>query len=79
MRFNIFIKDGVVFFNVFVCNVLQNGDTPLMRAVRSRSAEMVALLLERKARVNVADARGDTALHIAMRARSKVTSVARRY
>ncbi|KAI5637934.1 KAP family p-loop domain-containing protein [Phthorimaea operculella] len=32
---------------------------------------MVQLLIERKARVNVADNRGDTALHIAMRARSK--------
>ncbi|CAG4989245.1 unnamed protein product [Parnassius apollo] len=32
---------------------------------------MVQLLMERKARVPVADSRGDTALHIAMRARSK--------
>lgn len=52
---------------------LQSGDTPLLRAVRSRNAEMVQLLLEKKARVNAVDKRGDTALHIAIRARSKVT------
>lgn len=52
--------------------LFQSGDTPLMRAVRSRNAEMVQLLLEKKVRVNVADNRGDTVLHIAMRARSKV-------
>lgn len=50
----------------------QSGDTPLLRAVRSRNAEMVQLLLEKKTRVNVVDNRGDTVLHIAMRARSKV-------
>lgn len=33
---------------------------------------MVQVLLDKKARVNAADKKGDTCLHIAMRARSKV-------
>lgn len=42
-----------------------------MRAVRSRNSEIVQLLLDKKAKVSAADKKGDTALHIAMRARSK--------
>ncbi len=51
----------------------QEGDTPLLRAVRNRNLEIVQLLLDKKARVTAADREGDTVLHIAMRARSKVT------
>lgn len=49
----------------------QDGDTPLLKAVRSRNSEIVQLLLDKKAKVTAADKKGDTALHIAMRARSK--------
>ncbi len=51
----------------------KEGDTPLLRAVRNRNLEIVQLLLDKKARVTAADKAGDTALHIAMRARSKVS------
>jgi ankyrin repeat protein len=44
----------------------------LLRAVRNRNIEIVQLLLDKKARVTAADKEGDTVLHIAMRARSKV-------
>lgn len=44
----------------------------MLRAVRVRSIELVQLLLDKKAKVTAADKKGDTALHIAMRARSKV-------
>lgn len=43
-----------------------------MRAVRIRNIEIVQLLLDKKAKVSANDKKGDTALHIAMRARSKV-------
>lgn len=49
----------------------KDGDTVLLRAVRSRNAEIVQLLLDKKAKVSAVDKKGDTALHIAMRARSK--------
>jgi len=42
-----------------------------MRAVRNRNAEAVQLLIEKRARVPATDKRGDTALHIAMRARAR--------
>jgi ankyrin repeat-rich membrane spanning protein len=42
-----------------------------MKAVRNRNAEIVSLLLDKRAKVSVADKNGDTCLHIAMRARSK--------
>lgn len=45
----------------------------MLRAVRNRSIEIVQLLLDKKARVTAADKEGDTVLHIAMRARSKVS------
>ncbi len=48
-----------------------DGDTPLLRAVRGRHAEIVQMLLDRKAKLTVTDTRGDTPLHVAMRARSK--------
>jgi ankyrin repeat-rich membrane spanning protein len=48
-----------------------SGDTALLRAVRGRHADIVQLLLDKKAKLTAADHRGDTALHIAMRARSK--------
>lgn len=56
---------------VSLIHFFQDGDTPLLRAVRIRNAECVQLLLEKKAKVTACDKRGDTALHIAMRARSK--------
>lgn len=43
-----------------------------MRAVRIRNVEIAQLLLDKKAKVSANDKKGDTALHIAMRARSKV-------
>lgn len=36
---------------------------------------MVQLLLDKKVKVNAVDKRGDTCLHIAMRARSKVFTI----
>ena len=57
---------------VMVLKIQQEGDTPLLRAVRNRNMEIVQLLLDKKARVTAADKEGDTVLHIAMRARSKV-------
>lgn len=48
------------------------GDTALLRAVRSKNAEMVQLLIDKRCKVNGADKKGDTCLHIAMRGRSKV-------
>lgn len=42
-----------------------------MRAVRNRNAEAVQLLIEKRVRVSATDKRGDTALHIAMRARAR--------
>lgn len=50
----------------------KEGDTCLLRAVRNKNAEVVQLLVDKKARVSIADKKGDTALHIAMRGRSKV-------
>ena len=50
----------------------KDGDTPLLRAVRTKNAEVVQLLVDKKARVSVTDKKKDTALHIAMRGRSKV-------
>lgn len=50
---------------------MKDGDTALMRAVRNRNAEAVQLLIEKRARVSATDKRGDTALHIAMRARAR--------
>ena len=41
------------------------------RAVRGRCVEAVELLLERRAKLSATDNKGDSALHIAMRARSK--------
>jgi ankyrin repeat-rich membrane spanning protein len=46
-----------------------------LRAVRIRNIEIVQLLLDKKAKVSANDKKGDTALHIAMRARSKVILV----
>ena len=43
-----------------------------MRAVRIRNTEIVQLLLDKKAKVSASDKKGDTVLHVAMRARSKV-------
>ena len=48
-----------------------DGDTPLLRAVRGRCVEAVEMLLERRAKLSATDNKGDSALHIAMRARSK--------
>ena len=48
------------------------GNTPLLRAVKNRNTEIVQLLLEKKAKMTAIDKMGDTALHVAMRARSKV-------
>ena len=48
------------------------GNTPLLKAVKNRNTEIVQLLLERKAKITAVDKMGDTALHVAMRARSKV-------
>ena len=45
----------------------------MLRAVRNRNVEIVQLLLDKKARVTAADKEGDTVLHIAMRARAKVS------
>lgn len=53
-------------------NTTKEGDTALLRAVRNKNAEVVQLLVDKKAKVNVVDKKGDTALHIAMRGRSKV-------
>lgn len=40
--------------------------------MRIRNTEIVQLLLDKKAKVSASDKKGDTALHVAMRARSKV-------
>lgn len=40
--------------------------------MRIRNIEIVQLLLDKKAKVSASDKKGDTALHVAMRARSKV-------
>lgn len=40
--------------------------------MRIRNSEIVQLLLDKKAKVSASDKKGDTALHVAMRARSKV-------
>lgn len=49
----------------------KDGDTPLHRAVRNRNLEICQMLLEKRAKVSCVDRRGDTSLHIAMRACSK--------
>ena len=48
-----------------------SGDTPLMRGVRNHNGAIVDFLVSSKAKVHLADKVGDTALHIAIRARSK--------
>lgn len=53
----------------------KDGDTALLRAVRTKNAEVVQVLVDKRARVSVADKKGDTALHIAMRGRSKVQMI----
>ena len=52
-----------------------DGNTPLLKAVKNRNSDIVQMLLEKKAKVAATDKQGDTALHVAMRARSKVTKV----
>ena len=47
------------------------GDTALLRAVRVRNPYIVEQLLDKKAKINATNRNQDTALHIAMRARSK--------
>ena len=51
--------------------LLCSGDTPLMRAARNHNGAIVDFLVSSKAKVHLADKVGDTALHIAIRARSK--------
>lgn len=55
--------------------VFKDGDTCLLRAVRSRNVEAVQILLDKKAKVSACDKRGDTSLHIAMRARSQALNL----
>ncbi|XP_023333553.1 kinase D-interacting substrate of 220 kDa [Eurytemora carolleeae] len=47
------------------------GLSPLIRAVKNRNLGMVQLLIEKKAKITTTDQCGDSALHIAMRARSR--------
>lgn len=65
--FSILISKVLLLFSV----VFKDGDTCLLRAVRSRNVEAVQILLDKKAKVSACDKRGDTSLHIAMRARSR--------
>ena len=43
----------------------------MLKAVRCRNAELVQLLVDKRAKVSASDKKGDTALHIAMRAQSR--------
>lgn len=49
----------------------KDGDTCLMRAVRSRKLQIVKMLVDKKAKISAVDKYGDTVLHIAARAQSK--------
>ena len=51
--------------------ITADGNSPLLRAVKNRKPEIVKLLLDKKAKLHHADRKGDTALHVAMRAGSK--------
>ena len=51
--------------------ITADGNSPLLRAVKNRNPEIVKLLLDKKAKLHHADKKGDTALHVAMRAGSK--------
>ena len=48
-----------------------DGNTPLLKAVKNRNYDIIGMLLEKKAKVTAVDKQGDTALHVAMRARNK--------
>ena len=52
-------------------DITADGNSPLLRAVKNRNPEIVKLLLDKKAKLHHADKKGDTALHVAMRAGSK--------
>lgn len=49
----------------------QDGDTPMLRAVRYHNYQIVKMLQDAGAKVDVRDKRGDNPLHISIRARSK--------
>ncbi len=49
----------------------KEGDTALLRAVRSRNALAVQMLVRSGAKVSSADVTGNNSLHLALRSRSK--------
>ena len=55
----------------FTCCIVQDGDTALLKAVRNRNTELVELLIGKGGKVYATDKKGDSVLHIALRARSK--------
>uniref|UniRef100_A0A7N6A8I6 KAP NTPase domain-containing protein n=1 Tax=Anabas testudineus TaxID=64144 RepID=A0A7N6A8I6_ANATE len=74
---NILVRTGN--YTYYTC-VLQSGDTvligadgetPLIKATKMRNIEIVELLLDKGAKVSAVDKKGDTALHIAIRGRSR--------
>lgn len=50
---------------------MQDGDTPLLRAVKNRQAGLCQLLVNSGAKISATDNTGDNALHWALRARSR--------
>ena len=55
---------------IYLC-IVQDGDTALLKAVRNRNTELVELLIGKGGKVSATDKKGDSVLHIALRARSK--------
>uniref|UniRef100_UPI00358F82F8 kinase D-interacting substrate of 220 kDa isoform X3 n=1 Tax=Myxine glutinosa TaxID=7769 RepID=UPI00358F82F8 len=49
----------------------QDGETPLIKATKMRSVEIVQLLLDKNAKVSASDKKGDSSLHIAIRGRGR--------
>lgn len=50
---------------------MQEGDTPLLRAVKNRHVGFCQLLVNSGAKVSATDNAGDNVLHLALRARSR--------
>lgn len=63
-------KVSLLFGFSFIFSV-QDGETPLIRAVKSRHVALVMLLRRSGAKLSPSDNNGDNALHLALRARSR--------
>ncbi|XP_043999072.1 kinase D-interacting substrate of 220 kDa B isoform X3 [Gambusia affinis] len=70
------VENAVMVRDILQCNpdtesCTKDGETALIKATKMRSIDVVELLLDKGAKVSAVDRKGDTALHIAIRGRSR--------